>query len=224
MEENNRPFSIAILAGGSSSRFQSEKALMHFEGQLLVQRAVSKYCTLSPDVFFQLRKDQTDIISAIGDIEGYDVGIYHDSREGIGPLSGIVDALKNANHDHVFMVAVDLPHIDERLVRSLSAMMVKGIDVAVPRWDAGYLEPLSGLYSKNLIAPLETFMENGARGSKRANGKRGPGIQYAITRLTDSGHRATFLNVEDFLREHGLERHYFANINHPQDCIFSAGD
>lgn len=70
-----------------------------------------------------------------------------------GPLGGILSGLLVAKHEYTFVIACDMPFVDKRLIREMTAAR-HGNDVVVLTHDMG-VEPLLGLYSKNCIKPLE---------------------------------------------------------------------
>lgn len=98
----------AVLAGGKSRRWGSDKALLPLAGKALI---------LHPFAVLQERLSDVIAVSVPGRSYG-DLGIpvIHDRFEGLGPLAGIHAALEWARPRSVFVVACDLPFVSVELV------------------------------------------------------------------------------------------------------------
>ncbi len=97
--ERNRPTIGAVLCGGRSSRFGSDKALADVGGRALGQTVVDA-----------LRSGGVDPVVAIGGSAGPSIGIptVPDIRPGDGPLAGLATALLWAKTGPVLVVPCDL--------------------------------------------------------------------------------------------------------------------
>lgn len=141
-----------ILAGGKSSRFGSNKALIEINGRLLIQRVANQMtglfdrCLLvtnTPDEYAFLSLPMT------GDI-------YRDC----GPLAGIHAALQKISDDRAFVVACDMPNLSGELIRYLCETYGPEFDVVIP-WLKHGQEPLFGLYHKRSLAVVESYLKQG---------------------------------------------------------------
>ena len=70
-----------------------------------------------------------------------------DAVPGQGPLGGLVSALENAAHEHVLLLAVDLPAITARFLEGLRTQS-SATGGAVPIID-GLYQPLSAIYPRS---------------------------------------------------------------------------
>ncbi len=214
------PVTIAVLAGGMSSRFESgDKALAELDGAPLIQRAAAVFFPLTDDLIFQIRADQERLEAAIGSMGGVcgEGRVSHDDPCGAGPLGGVMCALRTARHRHVMVVAVDLPNVDGHLVEALAERLDDEPDVVVPGWPDGKLEPLCAIYSKDLEGDIADIIDGaGVDGDVTTRG-RAPafGLHRAIDTFRGKGRRVVFVDIPGFLADYGLGEDSFANFNRP---------
>ncbi|ADI13717.1 molybdenum cofactor guanylyltransferase [Truepera radiovictrix] len=141
-------FSGAVLAGGRSSRFGSDKARYRYRGKTLLERALASLSGA----------DERFVVSG----RPYAVGVpvYPDVIAGGGPLSGLHAALLYATRDWVALAACDLPHLTPTYWSLLWAERA-GAEVVVVRSAAGRLEPLAALYHRALLPTVTEQLEAG---------------------------------------------------------------
>ena len=184
-------FSIAILCGGDSSRFGSDKTKVKFENRPLYRHVWDKLEGKSDDVFLQ---------TAPGD--DYDLPTRTDLVSGMGPLGGIYSALFHARHDWLFVVACDLPYLDSRIVDELLPRAGEDTEVVIPRWDNGYLEPLTALYHSSVNPTLEEVLEGGTR---------------KIADFYDHLEKVKKVPVEELTEDGKIPSNCFFNLNKKKD-------
>lgn len=146
------PITAAILCGGKSSRMGRTKAFLPYEGKTLIERR-----------FETIRDMFAEVVLVANDPETYSnlsVDVVKDIIPNRGPLVGILSALLVSEYDHTFVIACDMPLIDNKLIREMCQQR-SGNDVLVLAHENG-VEPLLGVYSKRCIEPLEqaVFAEN----------------------------------------------------------------
>lgn len=153
-----QPISAAVLAGGQSRRMGVDKALLEFDGIPLLTRAIEAVSSVSDDV------------CVVGDRAAYHrfgVPVVEDAFPGTGTLGGIATALRNAQQDHVLVVACDMPLLNVDLLQAL-ADEPRDYDVLVPklagerRRQAGgkTFEPLHAIYAKSCLPSIEARLQN----------------------------------------------------------------
>ena len=148
--------SIAILAGGKSSRFGSEKALAPFLGARVID-AVAKACTKSgADVYIIANKC---LYNQLG------LPIFPDEHPGLGPLAGIHSALKNIPAERILVVGCDMPLLNYRLLNWMLCLKRKE-DIIIPEY-GGRLQPLHAIYSRQLMPLIERRLEQKQLGLQR---------------------------------------------------------
>jgi molybdopterin-guanine dinucleotide biosynthesis protein A len=179
--------SIAILTGGKSTRFGSNKLLFELEGKKLVHRVYDKVKEFSDDVFLQG--------SSID-------GLAH--REDLvldrSSLGGIYSGLKNSRHEKTIVVAGDLPHIDARMIQMLVDNAI--YDAVVPRWREGHREPLCALYSRNLIPHMEEMLAV---------------RDLRISHVFEKASRVKWIDIDGLIETGKLDEECFKNLNRRED-------
>lgn len=140
--------SLAILAGGLSSRMGFNKALIPWQGRPLIEHILRKVQILSDDLFIVTKEPESFNFTGVKVVE--DVLARHSS------LVGIYSAIKAARHHHCLVVACDMPFLNLDLLRYLAAL-APYYDVVMPLLERGP-EPLHAVYSKNCLGPIEKLL------------------------------------------------------------------
>ena len=137
---------IAVQAGGKSSRMGQNKALMPFLGTPLIERVISRLSDIA-----------TEILIISNDPEPYlylGKRVITDRFPGKGPLMGLYSALLEAQHSLVVSVACDMPFVNPDLFKCLVQISLDtNADVVVPTSPKG-LEPLHAVYKKLTCLPV----------------------------------------------------------------------
>ncbi|MBI5678194.1 MAG: molybdenum cofactor guanylyltransferase [Planctomycetes bacterium] len=142
---------VIILAGGKSRRMGSNKAFLKYGATTFIEHQV-----------MMLRKIFDEIILSANDVNAYTslkLPIVSDIIPEKGPLSGICAGLSRAKSSHAFVIACDMPFINEQLILYLESQ-INGYDVVVPQTSRG-LEPMHAFYSRNCIQPMHRCLEEG---------------------------------------------------------------
>ena len=138
----------AVLAGGQSSRFGSDKALALFEGQTLLDRAVASL------------EGMCDAVVVVGRDVAPALVIPDRPRAGMGPLGGLAAALHHATaqgYDAVLTCAVDSLGLDSRLRDALEP---------APAYIKS--QPVIGLWPACAARTLDALLAGEGRHSLRA--------------------------------------------------------
>lgn len=148
-----------ILAGGQSRRMGQDKALIEWDGQPLlvrtydaVRQVSAVVCVVSPRCDRYRRLLPTDCV------------LLPESNPD-GPLMALNQALPCLIADWVLVVACDLPHLDETVLRQASQHLGQLPDEVlawVPRRGDRW-EPLCGFYRRRCRASLQAFAQQGGR-------------------------------------------------------------
>lgn len=140
-----------ILAGGKSSRFKENKALVKIASQRLIDRILSVLNSVFPKII--LVTNTPEQYKTLG------VQMVMDIIPGKGPLSGIHAGLITSPFDLNFITACDMPFIDGYAVRYLVEQTGVCDDAVVPVVK-GYPEPLVAVYRRTCIKPIEDSLIN----------------------------------------------------------------
>lgn len=148
-----REVSCAVLAGGASSRFGRDKALLQLDNQTLIQRVVDRLSKVSDDVFIVGNKPER--------FQGMEVRLVEDLVQGAGALGGVYTAVQACRHPYVFCAACDMPFLDLNLIRYM-ILLAPGYDVVMP-YVRGEAEPLHAVYSKACAPAIKAALDAGER-------------------------------------------------------------
>lgn len=137
----------AILAGGRSRRFGSNKALARWEGGALIETVVERMRPLFPTLLI-LVKDARPFQF----LEAPGIRILRDMDPESHPLAGIHTALAHSDTEYSFITACDMPFVKPEMIRILCHASC-GRDAAIPIWK-GVPQPLCGVYSVRCLKAL----------------------------------------------------------------------
>ena len=171
----------AVLAGGRSTRFGSDKAVAELDGERLLDRAVG------------VLREVCDEVVVVSSHLGHDCGGWTrvpDRRPGLGPLAGIEAALDRAARDGaagVVVLACDLPGVEAADVRRLLDELGDTDAVAPERNGPPGFEPLCAVY-RTCCGPAATrLLDEGAQGAH--------GLLTAVEGRIVRGMRGTTANI-----------------------------
>jgi molybdopterin-guanine dinucleotide biosynthesis protein A len=143
---------IAILAGGKSTRMGTDKALVEFQGRTLLARSLDLARALSANVRIVGSRDKFAQFAPV----------VEDEFPNCGPLGGIHAALRSSHTDLNLVLAVDMPFVTQPLLQFLIAQARETPEVmaVVPRWDAGW-QPLCAVYRRKFAVAAEQALRAG---------------------------------------------------------------
>lgn len=122
-----------VLAGGKSSRMGRDKATLELDGVTLQERAVAA-----------LRGCFAEVLV-----------IREDDVPGLGPIGGLLTALRHISTPALFLVACDMPFLDAGLIRRMAGELAGYDAVAIPG------EPLHAAYSARILPVVEAQIAAG---------------------------------------------------------------
>jgi len=138
--------SLAILAGGPSSRMGQDKALMPLLGRPLVQWVLERLAPLANEVILSTNTP--------ADYAFLNVLALPDLQAGQGALGGLYSVLQAASNAHVAAVACDMPFASRDLFEYEYELSLKTeADVVIPATAEG-LEPLHAIYRGESCLPF----------------------------------------------------------------------
>ncbi|MGQ9812895.1 MAG: molybdenum cofactor guanylyltransferase [Dissulfurimicrobium sp.] len=135
----------AVLAGGKSSRFGSNKALASWRNGNVIDAVTSAIRAISDELF--IVTNEPAAYKYMG------LPIIKDDVINAGPIGGLLTALKNARGNRVFIAACDMPLLNSGLIQWMWDIETLAT-VVIPRTANG-LEPLHAIYHRSLIPLLE---------------------------------------------------------------------
>ena len=147
-----------ILAGGSSSRMQRDKAALQYQGRSQLDRAFELATRHVSKVFVSVRADQRhDPVRSAKPM-------IVDSAGGEGPIVGIRSALAAHRQAAWLVLACDLPFLsDAVLARLLAERDANALATAYRSAQDGLPEPLCAIWEPAAGAALASYQEDGGR-------------------------------------------------------------
>jgi len=191
---------IIVLAGGQSSRFGRDKALVDFEGKPLIEHIIGKLQKLGDECIVSIGKGHT--VEDYRRVLPYDISIVQDTVSFQGPLAGFMTALGSCNSNLCFLGACDMPFIEPKVVEYLFNEC-SNRSGAVPRWRDGRLEPLHAVYDCSAARSA----------SRQVIDER---VLNMIS-LVDHIPRIRFVDVEHEIAPLNPSLNTFRNLNTPTD-------
>ena len=137
----------AVLAGGRSSRFKTDKALHVWRGKMLLEHALDSLEGCA----------ETFVVGGDYALEG--ISVHPDLEPHLGSLHGVARALELARSERVAVTACDLPNLSSAYWAWLASLTP--CDVLIPRSAGGDLEPLAAIYSKACLPFVQRSLERG---------------------------------------------------------------
>jgi molybdenum cofactor guanylyltransferase len=138
-----------ILAGGKSSRYGSNKALVELNGTRLIERVVRVMKAVFQEVIL--------VTNTPEDYAFLELPMVQDLIKGLGPIGGIYTGLETISEKAGFFVACDMPFLHEGLVRHMVEVR-ENHDAVVPRM-GWMIEPLHALYTKNCLPVIKASID-----------------------------------------------------------------
>ena len=144
---------LAIQAGGNSSRMGKDKALMPFCGVPLIQHVLNRLSPIADEII--ITTNNPDVYRFLK------VPLYRDLLPNRGALGGLYTALMSAKYEFVAVVACDMPFASTQVFRSARKILVKHeADLVIPKTKNGY-EPLHALYRRDAcIPPIKNALDD----------------------------------------------------------------
>jgi molybdopterin-guanine dinucleotide biosynthesis protein A len=199
LDGKNRPIkgiTGLILAGGKSTRFGKNKALVEMDGIRLIERVIR----VMGSVFQRL----IIITNTPHEYAYLKLPMVEDLIKDLGPLGGLYTGLESISDETGFFVACDMPFLSEPLIRHMAA--IRGdFDVVLPKID-WKIEALHGLYSKRCLPAIKEAIDS---------------QEYQVIRFFPKL-RVKYLD-ENEIRKYDPKLKTFFNINNPQELPGGTG-
>jgi molybdopterin-guanine dinucleotide biosynthesis protein A len=137
---------LAIQAGGQSTRMGRDKGLIEFLGKPLIVRVAERLASIADEIIVTTNNPES--YRFLG------VPLFPDLKPGRGALGGLHTALASATHPLVAVVACDMPFASLELIAYARDLLLKGEDdAAVPESDDGFYEPFHAVYRRETCLP-----------------------------------------------------------------------
>ncbi|MFX1385007.1 MAG: molybdenum cofactor guanylyltransferase [Promethearchaeota archaeon] len=211
INHKNKYLAFAILIGGKSTRFGTDKGIFEFHGKPLISYQIETISKFKKDIFLvahseeQIQKYALKIKSK--NIKGFilDKNDIISDRKIRTPMIGMYSAFKEMSklgYEKAFILSCDSPLIKYEVVKLLINQS-KGFDCCIPRWNNYFLEPLFAIYPvKKIIKIAKQNLLNKS---------------YKLTNLLDINWKINYISIEKEIKPLDVNFVSFININGPVD-------
>jgi molybdopterin-guanine dinucleotide biosynthesis protein A len=141
-----------ILAGGRSTRFGSNKLEARVDGVAMLHRVVAAMEEVVSEIHVSVGSstEMSDIVKSTG------CGIIEDEIQGIGPIGGLMTAMRRLDSEWILLVAGDMPHLTSDTLRGLISQLPSWEGDAIVAVDPeGRVHPLAGCYRSSVLPNVE---------------------------------------------------------------------
>lgn len=159
----------AVLAGGHSSRFGSNKALFAPDGETLISKAADLLHLLVREVLVSASHANTEAYAFLG------LDIVEDLHPDCGPLGGLEVLLDHCTTPWLLILTCDMPYVNSDSLRTMIRHAQQSDDSfkqgSLPRaiaWQRsdGSVSPFPMLIERSALPMLQSRMSSGRRSMK----------------------------------------------------------
>ena len=142
--------SAAILAGGTSSRMGTNKALLVVNDVPIITQMYQTLARLFHHVIIVTNTPEEYAFLPCRKVP--------DVFPGIGSIAGLHSALAHSTTERTFITACDMPFVEQATIRYLCDLQLGGYDAVIPLSPGGQ-EPLHAVYSTSCKAEFEKSIQ-----------------------------------------------------------------
>ncbi len=191
----NKGVSVAILAGGQSSRMGRDKSFMELIGKPLIAHVIEQVRQLSLPMM--IIANQPEAYQTFG------LPVFTDVLPNRSSLTGLYSAIYHSSSDYTLCVACDMPFLAPKLLDYLISLCTD-YDAIVPIID-NHPQGLHAIYRKTCLAPMLKQLEQNRLRIRNL---------YALFN--------TFRVNEDTLRQYDNNLDSFINVNTPEALVLAS--
>ncbi|MFT4754107.1 MAG: molybdopterin-guanine dinucleotide biosynthesis protein A [Salibacteraceae bacterium] len=149
----NKELTVIILAGGQSARMGTDKGLLSVQGVSFIQKLVKKANSFCGQTLISVGKHNQEAYANLN------VDLVVDENAKMGPIGGIVSALKRVKTPWFMLISVDSPWVSEVAMSALwqAKKGFDGVLLASPY----NVHPLVGVYHRKTFLIWETALKEG---------------------------------------------------------------
>jgi molybdopterin-guanine dinucleotide biosynthesis protein A len=144
-------FSVAILAGGESSRMGAKKAFAEIRGKPLIEHVLARVNGLGQQETFVVANRPNDFAYL-------ELPIHPDLMPDKGSLGGIYTALHHSQCMYTLTVACDMPFLNIALLQYMVGLCDNSPDIIAPRVN-GHPQGLHAVYGKTCLPAIRQQLD-----------------------------------------------------------------
>jgi molybdopterin-guanine dinucleotide biosynthesis protein A len=138
-----------LLAGGKSRRMGEDKRYLVVGEQTLLERGLGVIRSIFQEVLIVIAQDSPPL--------DVDAKVVRDLLPDCGSLGGLYTGLMQATTPWVFVVACDMPFLDQAVIDQFTSRRATA-DIVMAKLDAR-LHPMHALYGKRCLPALEQMIQ-----------------------------------------------------------------
>jgi molybdenum cofactor guanylyltransferase len=138
-----------LLAGGKSRRMGEDKRYLVVGEETLFQRGLDVLRSVFQEVLVVIAQDSLPL--------GVDVKVVRDLVSECGSLGGLYTGLMKATTPCIFVVACDMPFLDQAVIAQFTSRRATA-DIVMAKL-AARLHPMHALYGKRCLPVLEQMIQ-----------------------------------------------------------------
>lgn len=151
--------SAIILAGGSSTKSNIDKAILELDGITILNRVINAVSDLVDEIIIVTSTEER--CESYKKVVSPEVKLAVDAYEGRGTLVGAATGFKVASGEYCLLLPVDRPFISKEVVSLLFDCCV-GKSAAIPRFTNMEIEPLHAVYhTQNALDTAKKCIQKG---------------------------------------------------------------
>jgi len=138
-----------LLAGGKSRRMGEDKRYLVMGGETLLERGLSVLRSVFQEVLVVIAQDSPPV--------SVDARVVRDLVPECGSLGGLYTGLMQATTPYIFVVACDMPFLDQAVIAQFTSRRATA-DIVMAKL-AARLHPMHALYGKRCLPVLEQMIQ-----------------------------------------------------------------
>ena len=142
---------LALMAGGKSSRMGTDKSFVLLDGKPLIEHLMRRTASLG-------QNETILIANRPDDYAHFGLPMFSDVLPEKGSLGGIYSAVYHSQSEYTLVLACDMPFANPALLRHMIGLLDSPYDVVVPRV-AGYPEGLHAIYGKTCLPAIRARLD-----------------------------------------------------------------
>jgi molybdopterin-guanine dinucleotide biosynthesis protein A len=183
-----------LLAGGESRRMGEDKRYLIVGDQTLLERGLAVLRSIFQEVLVVIGQDSSPL--------DLDARVVRDLVADCGSLGGVYTGLMQATTPHIFVVACDMPFLDQTVITQFTSRRGTA-DIVMARL-AARLHPMHALYGKGCLTVMRQMILARQLKVQELVAHRSLRVQY----ITE----ADLLTIDPSWRS-------FNNVNTPADLV-----
>jgi molybdopterin-guanine dinucleotide biosynthesis protein A len=152
-------YSVIVLAGGFSTRFGQNKALLQLGTKPLILHALDRVSSIVDERIIVTNTEEQK--SQLQRTVKNKAEILLDECKTQTPLAGAYTGFKHTESEYALLLSCDTPFVNTDVARLLLECCINR-SAAIPRWPESHIEPLQAAYdAKSATVAAKTALEQG---------------------------------------------------------------